>query len=477
MSLKAKAIQLVINGRDKTGRAVKGVLGGLGKLKKSVLNLKTVFAGLVIGGSGGLLAKSFLNAARETENYQVRLKVLLGSQKEGNRLFKEMSEYASRVPFEYNEIMGAATQLSGIMKGGVDEITQWMPLIGDLAAASGLGIRKTTEQVSRMLSAGAATADLFRERGVLSMLGFQAGVSYSAEETRKQLMAEWTKAGSQFAGTTGEMAKTWDGLMSMLSDAWFNFRQMVMDSGVFDAMKASVQGVLDKIKELKESGKLADLAKGFGEKIMSGFTAGLKALPGIIRGAIKAAEMLVLAVSGFKQIKAVFTIFFKQVQIWSLEFVNQLRLVVIRLLESMPGTKGQAKQRTAGLYQDIGETFERIDKEGGLAAQLEQAKVNLGKLQIKQDQTEESFKNMAETAGNAVKEMTDGALKGMADGHEAIAAASKKATDSQVKDIDRMIEKYNELNAVKLSGVGSFSTTKFSGIEDLDRMLEDAEDR
>ena len=252
---KNSRIQLIVSAKDKASKVFRTIRGRIKSLSSSVFSLKAGIVGLGTALGGSVLAKSFINAARETENYQVRLKVLLGSQKEGNRLFKEMADYAGRVPFEFDQIMGAATQLAGIMKGGVKEITQWMPLIGDLAAASGLDIRTTTEQVSRMLSAGAASADLFRERGILSMLGFQAGVTYSAEETRKQLWQQWTKAGSQFKGATGEMANTWDGLTSMLKDAWFSFRAAVMESGVFDGMKNAIKGVIDKINELKKSGR------------------------------------------------------------------------------------------------------------------------------------------------------------------------------------------------------------------------------
>lgn len=194
--------------------------------------------GTMVGVYGlARLSKSFLDAATESENFQVRLKVLLGSAQEGTRMFQEMSKYASKVPFEFREIMGAATQLSGIMKGGVDQVREWIPLIGDIAAASGIGIQKTTEQIIRMYSSGAQAAELFKERGILGMLGFQAGVSYTAEQTRKKLVEEWNKVGSQFKGATTEMAKTWTGIMSMMKDKWFQFRTSVMDKGPFEFMK------------------------------------------------------------------------------------------------------------------------------------------------------------------------------------------------------------------------------------------------
>ena len=199
----------------------------------------------------GALLKHFVSAASTAENYRVRLQYLLGSTEEGSRLFKEMAEYASRVPFEYKNIMESATALSGVMKGGVDEIKKWMPMIGDLAAVSGLSIEQTTSQVIRMYSAGAASADMFRERGILAMLGFTAGVKYSVEDTRKMMMESWTKAGSQFHGATAGLAETWDGIMSMFNDAWFSFRTSVMEAGVFDYMKAGLKEVLDLLKRVQ----------------------------------------------------------------------------------------------------------------------------------------------------------------------------------------------------------------------------------
>lgn len=212
---------------------------------RSLMSHVMSLRGLVAGVGAGVLAKSFIDAASAMEQYQNRLTILLRSQEEGARLFGEMNDYARQTPFEFNEVMQAATQLSGVMKGGVDEITQWMPMIGDLAATAGLSIGQTTEQVIRMYSAGAASADMFRERGVLAMLGFQAGVSYTAEETRERMMAAWTRADSQFRGATDALATTWDGTMGKLGDQWFAFRTQIMEAGLFDYLKSLVTVVND----------------------------------------------------------------------------------------------------------------------------------------------------------------------------------------------------------------------------------------
>jgi hypothetical protein len=245
----------------KLGTAMSGIARGL-------TSLKAVAAGALMGWGVKKIAGSFMEVAKTTEQYKTRLTVLLGSVEEGNKLFQVMADYAGKVPFEYEQIMASATQLSGVMRGGVAEIAQWMPMIGDLAAATGLDIEKTTEQVIRMYSAGAGSADLFRERGVLAMMGFKSGVSYSAEETRKIMMENWNKAGSQFMGATDKLAKTWDGMMSMLKDAWFSFRSAVMEAGIFDTMKQGLHTVLEKIKEFKASGRLDEWARATADKFL-----------------------------------------------------------------------------------------------------------------------------------------------------------------------------------------------------------------
>jgi hypothetical protein len=129
-----------------------------------------------------------------------------------------------------------------------------------------------------MYSAGAAAADLFRERGVLSMLGFQAGVSVSAEETRKRLIAAWEDPASRFRDASAMLARTWTGMLSMLSDAWFQFRNLVMEAGVFDFIKAAIQTVLDLISDLRERGQLEAWAKNMANAVIN-------ALEGIIKTA------------------------------------------------------------------------------------------------------------------------------------------------------------------------------------------------
>lgn len=242
-----KELRKLTRTSDRAGKEAQQMSRSFNKAGISLQRLASVsIAGIGISS----LAKSFIEAKAESESFAVRLRFLLGSIEEGNRLFEDMSHFAGKVPFEYREIMSAATQLAGVMKGGVDDINQWMPLIGDLAAITGLNIQTTTEQVIRMLSSGAASADLFRDRGITAMLGFKAGVSYSTDETRKILWNAWDNNESKFKGSTQELARTWYGTMSMLKDAWFQFQNQALSDESFDDVKLSIRDLASYIRDI-----------------------------------------------------------------------------------------------------------------------------------------------------------------------------------------------------------------------------------
>ncbi|HEC91272.1 MAG TPA: hypothetical protein ENI55_06360 [Alphaproteobacteria bacterium] len=227
--------------------------------------LKVAMVALATGGILRL-GKSFIDAASTSERFATTLKVVLGDVGEANRLFEDMAIFAAKVPFEFEQIMGAATDLAGVVRGGRREIGQLMPIIADIAAATGLTIRDTTANMIRMYSAGAGAADTFRERGILAALGFQAGVAYSAEETMNKVVASWRDGTARYIGATAALADNWSGQVSMMADKWFIFRNWVMDAAPFDYLKAAL-GMLNKDFD-DNVGGMESTAKEFGQEIV-----------------------------------------------------------------------------------------------------------------------------------------------------------------------------------------------------------------
>lgn len=328
------------------------------RLKKVSIGL-----GLVAGGAAALgvaFTKSVVGAASESENLRVRLNALLGSTEEGGRAFKDMAEFAGRVPFEFREIMSAATQLAGVLKGGVDEINQVMPMIADLAAVSGLSIQQTTEQIVRAFSAGIGAADLFRERGITAMLGFQAGASVSAEETKKQIIKQFNAIDSSFRGASNELAKTWTGLMSMVADRWFQFRVIVAEAGLFDAAKNALRDFVDKLDELQKSGRLAVIAQQVSETIVS-------AVETAIRGTGKLLSAMSTAI-GFiasnPSIASFGLVGFFFMGTTGLAVFSILGLAIDRLIDTLFGSTtafGKSAERVARLQTELSRAEAAVD--------------------------------------------------------------------------------------------------------------------
>jgi len=239
-------------------------------IKRAVFSLK----GALLALGTAAIAKAFVRAGADVENFRATLSSTLGSVQEGNKLFEDLAKYAGTVPFQLEEIIRTGTAMSGTLKGGRDEINQLIPLIGDLAGvgkALGISFEETGEQVMRMWNSGAASADRFREKGILAMMGFKAGVSYSVDETRKKILDSWKDTNSKFAGSAQNLSETWDGKVSMMLDAWFNFRRGVMEKGPMDFLKATLEVLTRKAKGMGDSTKAtADvIVKGFEKIIMA----------------------------------------------------------------------------------------------------------------------------------------------------------------------------------------------------------------
>lgn len=262
-------VSIWITAKDMARRELNATTRVLGRVRGAVFSLQGALAGLGIA----LGLKSFIKASSTAESFQLRLESLTGSQEKANHAFREGARLAARMPHEYRDVMGSVTALTGVMEHGVDEALSWMPLISDLAAVSGLSLEETTSQFIRMYSAGAASADMFRERGILAMLGFKAGVSYNVQETRKAIIDSWVDVESKFRGASDRLANSWEGLTSMLSDRWFQFRQKVGEKGLFDEAKTAMNTLLDKLDELAEDGTIDEWAQGVSDFAVWGIRA------------------------------------------------------------------------------------------------------------------------------------------------------------------------------------------------------------
>jgi hypothetical protein len=229
----------------KVDKQLKNIQGSSGKVNNSFNKMK-VAAGLAAGAFAAFKAgQAFLNTAKQVENLGIQLKFITGSAELGAQALKTVEDAASRSAFSLESMANAAPLLLTVST--IDELNSSLDMAGDIAAATGMSLEEAAGQLQRAFSGGIASADIFREKGVKSMLGFQEGVKYTAEETEKMIRDAFENGTTTIAGAAAEMAKTWDGQMSMMADSWFKFKKRTMDSGLFAAMKralAAVRGVI-----------------------------------------------------------------------------------------------------------------------------------------------------------------------------------------------------------------------------------------
>ena len=242
--------------RDKATKALNGLQGGLAKVRSAVFNLRNAFLGL----GAGLVVRNLVNTGKEIENLRTRLKFLLKDTTEGAKAFDNMAEFASRVPFSLEEISRGSGILATITDNAKD-LKNMLEITGNVAAVTGLDFRTTAEQIQRSFSAGIGAADLFREKGVRNMLGFQAGAAVSIEATAQAFQRVFGQGG-RFGKATDELAKTLEGTLSMIGDKVFNFKRVLLDAGFFSQLKKEF-GDLDKFL-VQNSESIERIAIGFG---------------------------------------------------------------------------------------------------------------------------------------------------------------------------------------------------------------------
>ena len=212
-----------------------------------------------IGGTAlfGQFLKSTINVGAQIEGLEVQLNALLGSAEEGGRAFEKMRQFASKVPFSLQQIQQGSGSLAAAA-GDADELNELLQVTGNIAAQFNIPFEEASANVQRALSAGAGAADQFRDRGVLAFAGFEAGVSYSAQETARILQDTFGTGGTA-DGAMDEFAKTTSGALSMFGDAVFNFQASIAGSGLNDAFI----GLTNQLTEIINGARSLAVVLGF----------------------------------------------------------------------------------------------------------------------------------------------------------------------------------------------------------------------
>ena len=278
-----RELEIIIKAQDKASSVFKKLKDRVKSLTTSTFSLLNPFSSLekalaVIGGTAGagMLAKSFIDTASAFEQFNTQLVTITGSAQAAKQAMGWITTFTAKTPYELDEVTNAFIKLRNY---GIDPTNGTLRVLGDTASSMGKSLDDAVEALADAMTGeferlkefgikAKATADQVTFYYMKAGQQMAVTVKNSAEEIQKALLSIWS---DKFAGGMERMSHTLKGMLSNLADYWTLFKNEVMQSGVFAYIKAVVQAILDKVNELKKSGKFDEWAKRTGEAITKAF--------------------------------------------------------------------------------------------------------------------------------------------------------------------------------------------------------------
>lgn len=179
----------------------------------------------------------------------------------GDQYLADLRGLAAETPMEYEDLTGMSQALATGFGDSPERMLELISAIGDAGSAVGVTAADMAEMaraMSRMNSSGKATLEylnIFQDRGVdvIGMLGEAMGKTQgqiygmiSKGEINGQRAADIIQAGmeSRYSGSMEEMARTFEGLTSTLSDTMTELNAAYGD-GYNDTRKGGLQAEID----------------------------------------------------------------------------------------------------------------------------------------------------------------------------------------------------------------------------------------
>lgn len=267
---------------------------GMEDVRAAALRGAAVVAGYT--GTMTALAGTFLGPAAEMERFKVQLVNLEGSAEGAEKAMSWIMDFATRTPLELNQTVAAYARLRAF---GIDPTNGSMQALVDTMAASGGGVdqmgglvlalgqawtkgKLQGEEALQLLERGVPVWDLLGEKMGKSAAELQAMAS-KGRLGREEITLLIEAMGERNLGASDAMSKTWEGITSKMSDFWYQFRVMTMNSGVFDYLKDRLNEIFATLDAMASDGRLQALADK-----LAGYM--LSALDGLWRFAIFVGE-------------------------------------------------------------------------------------------------------------------------------------------------------------------------------------------
>lgn len=265
-------IKTLQKGLNATQVASGKVMEGVGSVMQ-----RGAVVGAGLTGVMYLFKREFVDTAAKFERFQAILETTEGSSDKARTALNWVSEFAAKTPFELEEVTEGFVKLRAY---GLDPVHGLMKSLGDASAAMGKPLSQAVEAIADAVT---GENERLKEFGIKArkqgqMIAYEYTINgqtmtkraqaSSREQIQATLESIWN---DKYAGAMEKRSRTWEGMMSNLADQWVRFKNLVMQSGVFDAMRAKLESFLVKLDQMAASGELQAIAKEFGVNLLEAF--------------------------------------------------------------------------------------------------------------------------------------------------------------------------------------------------------------
>ena len=264
-----KVLEYIIRAKDATGDAVSSAMSKVKNLAIGIgTNLMNIKAGFEMLGGAVRSALSVLEKSFKFETMTIQFKTLTKSIDEARAHMADLKELGDTPPFSLEQFAAASRSLM-VMTEGALGYKNSLQMIGDAAAATGTPIEQMGHAVGRLYSfirdgqpLSRATMEL-RNMGVITPeVAAKLDDMQKAGRSNIEIWGEVEKQLQRYNGAMKETENTGEGLAGAIKTRWDNAVRTFGDA-FMDSAKGGMQTLLDKLKELEESGTLQE----WGEKV------------------------------------------------------------------------------------------------------------------------------------------------------------------------------------------------------------------
>jgi phage tail tape-measure protein len=280
----------VASGGDLLGAAARNTGQHLGRVAEAAGQVGERLAWLGAGGGllGGFVGTQIIGTAAQFEDYAATLKVLEGSAEGAQRALNWVSDFAAKTPFELDAVTEAYKKLRSY---GLEPTGGMLKTLGDTASAMDKPLMQAVEAVADAVT---GENERLKEFGITAhKQGGQITYEYTKKngeqvratvdasnraQIQSTLQAIWNE---KYEGAMEERSKTWNGMLSNLSDQWTRFANMLAQAGAFDFLKGELANLLATVDRMAADGSLQRLANDIGYGLRDAMVAAKNAAIGI----------------------------------------------------------------------------------------------------------------------------------------------------------------------------------------------------